>query len=46
MDSGIPFVFVTGYEASEIPDAYSEVPMFQKPVATSEVAETLLAGGV
>ena len=30
---GIPFVFVTGYDAWVIPEAFSGVPVAQKPIA-------------
>ena len=29
---GVPFVFVTGYEADTIDDQFSEVPVLQKPI--------------
>jgi len=29
---GVPFVFVTGYEADTIDDRFSEVPVLQKPI--------------
>ncbi|WP_244505168.1 response regulator [Pelagibacterium luteolum] len=42
MDRNIPFVFATGYDASEIPAAYANIPVFQKPVTTSDIAQALL----
>jgi CheY-like chemotaxis protein len=30
---GIPFVFVTGYDASAIPESYKDVPRTEKPLA-------------
>lgn len=30
---GVPFVFLTGYDAHAIPDAYAEVPRCEKPVS-------------
>ena len=30
---GIPFVFVTGYEAWVIPNGFANVPVAQKPIA-------------
>ena len=29
---GVPFVFVTGYEADTIDDRFSHVPILQKPI--------------
>ncbi len=31
-ERGVPFVFVTGYEADTIDDRFSEVPVLQKPI--------------
>ena len=31
-ERGVPFVFVTGYEADTIDDRFSEVPILQKPI--------------
>ena len=31
-ERGVPFVFVTGYEADTINDRFSEVPVLQKPI--------------
>jgi CheY-like chemotaxis protein len=33
-DRGIPFVFITGHEASSVPNAYADVPLLQKPFAS------------
>lgn len=41
IDRGIPVVFVTGYERSDIPGRYRTVPLCLKPVQTSAVIQAL-----
>ena len=36
-----PVLFVTGYDRSDIPTRYSDVPMCQKPVGVDEVIVAL-----
>ena len=38
---GVPFVFLTGYDARAIPDAYAGVPRCEKPVSPALLARTL-----
>lgn len=47
-DRSVPFVFVTGYDAGVIPEAYADVGRFEKPVDVRravEVASRLMARG-
>ena len=37
----VPVLFVTGYDRSDIPSRYAEVPMCQKPVGADEVIAAL-----
>ncbi|MHC2019970.1 response regulator [Methylobacterium sp. CM6247] len=37
----VPFVFATGYDARVIPAAYAEVPRYEKPVDTGQLARAL-----
>lgn len=39
----IPFLFVTGYDAGAIPDAYAAVPRFEKPVTFDTILRALSA---
>jgi CheY-like chemotaxis protein len=41
--SGVPFVFVTGYDAEMIPEAYAGVPRYEKPVDKARLLR-LIAG--
>ena len=46
--NGTPFVFLTGYDASAIPDAYRAVRRLNKPLAAEEAVRHVaaaLAGG-
>ena len=38
---GVPVLFVTGYDRSDIPSRYSNVPRCQKPVGVGEVIAAL-----
>ena len=38
---GVPVLFVTGYDRSDIPSRYADVPMCQKPVGADEVIAAL-----
>jgi CheY-like chemotaxis protein len=40
-ERGVPFVFATGYDHWIIPDAYADVPRFEKPVETFALARFL-----
>ena len=40
---GIPFIFATGYAASDLPPAWRHVPRFEKPVNAATVARALLS---
>lgn len=37
---GVPFVFVTGYDASTIPDEFANVPRCEKPIDAPKIVET------
>ena len=39
---GIPFVFATGYDTSDLPPAWRHVPRCEKPVDPATVARALL----
>jgi CheY-like chemotaxis protein len=38
---GVPFVFMTGYDAHVIPEAYAGVPRLEKPVDRAQLARAL-----
>lgn len=40
---GVPFVFASGYGRRGVPDAYSRVPVLQKPFQTDALARALEA---
>lgn len=41
MKRGVPFVFATGYDGTDIPARFSHVPRFLKPVPAPEVIDLL-----
>lgn len=41
LERGVPFAFVTGYDASVIPVRYSQITRFEKPLDAAKVAEVL-----
>ena len=41
---GVPFVFVTGYEADTIDDRFSGVPVLQKPIAPQMLQRLFVSG--
>src|SRR3954452_24682949 len=43
---GVPFIFLTGYDARVIPDAYAGVPRCEKPVSSALLSRTLSKVGV
>jgi CheY-like chemotaxis protein len=43
---GVPFVFLTGYDARAIPDAYAGVPRCEKPVSSALLSRMLSKVGV
>ena len=43
---GVPFVFLTGYDARVIPDAYAGVPRCEKPVSSAVLSRMLSKVGV
>ena len=43
---GVPFVFLTGYDAQGIPDAYTRVPSCGKPVSSTLLSRMLSKVGV
>jgi DNA-binding NtrC family response regulator len=42
---GVPFVFCSGYDLRKFPDAYKELPRFEKPVDSERLLEALLQYG-
>jgi CheY-like chemotaxis protein len=38
---GVPFVFTTGYDVGVVPDSYSEVPRYEKPVDERQLVRCL-----
>jgi DNA-binding LytR/AlgR family response regulator len=40
---GVPFVFATGYDQQAIPDRYSDVEHYQKPLDPARVVRALLS---
>lgn len=40
---GIPFVFVTGYDAEVIPSAFAQIPRAEKPVDLGQLLRLLLS---
>lgn len=38
---GVPMVFTTGYDPSELPEAYAGVPCCEKPVKIHQLAQAL-----
>jgi len=40
-DKGVPFVFATGYDAHSVPDAYRDVPRWEKPFNPNDLATAL-----
>lgn len=44
LDRQVPIVFATGYDASAIPERYSHIARFEKPVAPAAImAEVIIA---
>lgn len=43
---GVPFVFLTGYDARVIPDAHAGVPRYEKPVSSALLSRMLSKVGV
>ena len=42
-EQGVPFVFATGYDRRSVPDAYKDVPRWEKPFRPKDLAKALLA---
>jgi CheY-like chemotaxis protein len=40
-EQGVPFVFATGYDAEGVPEAYKDVPRWEKPFKPEELAKAL-----
>ena len=40
-EQGVPFVFATGYDAAAIPEAYRDVPLWEKPFRPEDLAKAL-----
>jgi hypothetical protein len=41
---GVPFVFLTGYEADTVDDRFSDVPILQKPIERQMLQRIFLPG--
>lgn len=42
-EQGVPFVFATGYDAAAVPEAYRDVPRWEKPFTPEDLAKALPA---
>ncbi len=42
-EQGVPFVFATGYDESAVPEAYKDVPRWEKPFKPEDLAKALPA---
>lgn len=42
---GVPFLFTTGYDASDVPPAWRHVPRLEKPVDVATIVRALGSGG-
>src|SRR3712207_5670272 len=40
-EQGVPFVFATGYDESAVPEAYKDVPRWEKPFRPNDLAKAL-----
>lgn len=40
-DQGIPFIFITGYDAATVPDEFQDVVLVQKPINRSKLMSAL-----
>src|SRR3712207_6122850 len=40
-EQGVPFVFATGYDETAVPEAYRDVPRWEKPFKPEDLAEAL-----
>ena len=40
-ERGVPFVFATGYDAAAVPNAYRDVPRWEKPFTAEDLAKAL-----
>lgn len=38
---GVPYLFTTGYESTEIPDRYKLAPRFEKPVGVGAILDAI-----
>ena len=41
IERNVPFVFVTGYDGTSLPDPYAQIPRCQKPIDPPTVAKKL-----
>ncbi|HXS05532.1 MAG TPA: hypothetical protein VN723_01985 [Rhizomicrobium sp.] len=39
---GIPFVFLTGYQAADLPQRFAEGPMIAKPIRDTDLKRALM----
>lgn len=40
-DAGIPFLFISGYSRSSVPERFKDVPFLEKPVVHAELASAV-----
>ena len=40
-EQGVPFVFATGYDEAVVPEAYKDVPRWEKPFKPEDLAKAL-----
>ena len=40
-EQGVPFVFATGYDETVVPEAYKDVPRWEKPFKPEDLAKAL-----
>ncbi len=40
-EQGVPFVFATGYDETAVPEAYKDVPRWEKPFKPEDLARAL-----
>ena len=46
LDKGAPFILVSGYSSSNLPERYRELTRLSKPYDTTRLLETLQAAGI
>jgi CheY-like chemotaxis protein len=44
IDRGVPLIFITGYDESTIPERYSAIPRYSKPITRTALQRALTTG--